>query len=259
MKFLTAKEEQDLSKACQKALHQLRDRLGAAVDEKAMPEVVIAAARARRWDVSKIEFIRKKFVESCTPWAIDMSRRVFRRQIARSGALELDDIIQSAMIGLMAASLRYKPGRGKWSTYCTWWIRQSIGRSLRQEQNIIRVPEACQTSLRQNLLDKDESARVNKIIHSHSIPFPEGLPDREHRTVPDEESIYVELKALLEPRELEIMLRRFGLRGRAPQTLGIIGVALNLSRERIRQIQNIALEKLRWSKILREELNDHKV
>ena len=252
--WLTKEEEHKLSSRCQKALRRLRERLGAAISEKATPEVVMSAAQARRPvppEISEIESARDVLVEKCTPWARNIVRRAYERNDKRSGALDLDDLTQSAMCGLMSAAIRYEAQRGKWSTYCTWWIRQAIGRAMRQESYMIRVPEARQYQLRRNQLDEEETDRIRNIMCTTLKPMTEYLPDRERVAPPGD--LLPEMTRLLDKRELEVVLRRFGIGDHTRQTLKDIGAHLKLSRERIRQLQNIALDKLRESKLLREE------
>ncbi len=151
------------------------------------------------------------------------------------------------MLGLMSAALRFKGLRGKFSTYSTWWIRQAIGRAMRQEHHTIRVPEGRQAQLRQGELGKDEAARIRKIMGTKSCIT--DMPDREHRETPD---VMGELKKMLTDRHLYVILRRFGI-GCEKQTLLTIGRHMNLSRERIRQLQREAENVLKQSKVLKDE------
>ncbi len=254
--WLTKEEEDELSDRCQKALCRLRKRLGAAIDAKALPETVMSAARARRPippEIADIESARDELVEKCTPWARNIVRCTYERNNRGVGTMDLDDLTQCAMLGLMRAALRFKSRRAKWTTYCTWWICQATGRALRQEQYMIRIPEACQAQLRQGQLHESEADRVRKIMAVSLKVIPEYIPNPEHIATPDQAILYEAMWKLLDEREFEVVLRRFGMCGYSCQTLKTIGEELELSRERIRQIQNKALSKLRESK-LREEL-----
>lgn len=254
--FLTKEKEKELSENCQKALRRLRKRIGSAVKEGCTPEILMSAAKARRpvpKEIEVIEAIRNEFVESCSPWAIHVAQRTFFKAGNR---LERDDLIQNAMFGLMRGALRFDHRKAKWSTYCTWWIYQALSRAIRNDASMIRVPECRQSQHRLGQLDEETAEQVRVAMSVGLEPVPATIPDRDHHPEPSDP--IPEMRRILTKRELEIMLRRYGLGGHYPQTLHAVGDKLNLSRERVRQIQVFALRKLKESKILREEF-EHEI
>ncbi|MEU8118641.1 sigma-70 family RNA polymerase sigma factor [Spirillospora sp. NPDC049024] len=66
---------------------------------------------------------------------------VAKRFLPQSGELELDDLVQEGTRGLNRAAEKFDPGRGyKFSTYATWWIRQSISRAIADTSTTVRLP-----------------------------------------------------------------------------------------------------------------------
>ncbi len=173
----------------------------------------------------------------------------------------------------------------KFSTYAVWWIRQALQRGVASKARTIRVPahvwelnskmRAAEGRLRQRTgLDPSDEEIANELgttaqkvreVRSVmrefvSLDRPVGedgsgsmgdlIADREQDPARDAQEsdalrrIKVALDGL-EDREQEILTLRFGLDGGDPMTLEAIGDAFGLTRERIRQMQNRALHKLR--------------
>ena len=204
------------------------------------------------------------------------------------------DLIEEGNLGLMHAIEKFEPERGfRFSTYATWWIRQSVERALMQQGRVIRLPVNVVRELQQVLwarraLENDQNflalrpdgvrvedvadflgrdvshvadllawAETPKSLDASKDPFDDestlgdGVIDE---LAPDPSSITQmhEVERLLEDwlhnlsaREQEILEGRFGLHDREPETLEILSARLGLTRERVRQIQNEALFKLK--------------
>jgi RNA polymerase primary sigma factor len=100
------------------------------------------------------------------------------------------------------------------------------------------------------------------IAENDSTEFAEVIGDDEAQTPFEllrDKNLLGEVDGLLEvldPREKKIILQRFGLDGGEPKTLGDVGKDFGITRERIRQLQNIALAKLRRALIQKEEVRE---
>ncbi len=200
--------------------------------------------------------------------------------------LSIDDLVAEGNIGLTKAAKRFDPTRGaKFSTYASWWIRQSIQRALAGQARTIRLPvhaiekvtqiHRAETELRgetgREPTDGDIARRTKlnraKVGHLRAVSNPPMSLDEPitedgrtaTETVGDDTaaSPYEELSfrdivshldrllGSLSERERRILNARFGLAGATPRTLTEVGEEFGITRERIRQLQNSALSKLR--------------
>jgi RNA polymerase primary sigma factor len=186
------------------------------------------------------------------------------------------DLFQEGILGLHKAVFRFDADRAiRFSTYATYWIRQSIRKCLIDKSRMIRIPQAIQEELRKanSALKPAEAERVRRLM-SETVLFSYGESDdsndrfsfevKDPSTPELGENLHTGtiptavLEALrdLNTRERDVVQRRFGLAGERPQTLEEIGVHLNLSRERIRQIEQEALARMRRSRDLLEVYED---
>ncbi|MFG6466347.1 RNA polymerase sigma factor RpoS [Roseateles sp. BYS87W] len=208
--------------------------------------------------------------------------------------LPMSDLIEEGNLGLMHAIGKFEPERGfRFSTYASWWIRQSIERALMHQARLVRLPVHIVRELNQVLkarraLEAVQSAQggdgkirveaiaqalhrpvseVNDLLAYAELPSSLDAPvDRgaeageamvdlvadDQALDPVGQRLSHEVEALLRhglaslnEREREVLAGRYGLADREPETLDVLAVRLNLTRERIRQIQLEALSKLK--------------
>lgn len=164
-----------------------------------------------------------------------------------AGKVEVADLYQEAVFGLMTAAERFDPARGaKFVTYATWWVRQHVRRAV-EAAGVIHVPAHYRNHDREKWPHAEAAYRatfgVNGLDPEIDVAAPsDGVDERD-----EQRAHTARIKAALgklSPRQAEVLRLRFGI-GSPPATLDEIGAALGMSKERARQIQVTALRSLR--------------
>ncbi len=120
-------------------------------------------------------------------------------------------------------------------------IAREIGLSLEQVKQLVQHNSRTRPwSLDQLVGDKEQDTPLVDLIRDVTSP---STSEQVEKTLM-QEALWTELECLA-PQQREVLILRYGLKDSQEQTLGAIGRQLNLSRERVRQIEAIALRKLR--------------
>lgn len=233
------------------------------------------ARRALKGD----ESARQRMIESNLRLVVKIARRYINR------GLPLLDLIEEGNLGLIHAVKKFDPERGfRFSTYATWWIRQTIERAIMNQSGTVRLPihiikdiNSCLRAAR-SLRQEKETPPTNAEIAEYanrSVEDVERLMALHNRVTiragsdEDDSGPVERLEARrdaepqrraqkdiandiverwvceLDEKQREVVERRFGLRGYRRLTLEQIGAEIGVTRERVRQIQIDALKNLR--------------
>ena len=238
-------------------------------------------------------YAREVFIESNLKLVISIARKYVNR------GLPFLDLIQEGNIGLLTAVDRFDINKKtRFSTYATWWIRQSITRAIADKGRNVRIPvhlhEKIVTYQKAviNLESKlNRKPALNEIANEMKLSISEVIELQKlqndtvsiNTLVGEDESTELEdfipanedtlddiattnimqhqVRKLLEdcnlkPREIEVLMLRFGFSGKRPMKLEEIGKKFDITRERVRQIESSALMKIRKSRYIKS-LSDY--
>ena len=235
------------------------------------------ARRIVRWD----ENAKRKLIEANLRLVISIAKRFF------GAKLSFSDLIQEWNVGLIKAIEKFDPEKDfKFSTYATWWIKQSITKAIADMSKHVRIPvhlideisayNKASSMLFQKLGREPNSKeiadhlwfplkKINKLeeviygnISLDSDVWEDGSKDKLGDMIPDTKTAtpdqVAETSALrtnldnilkmLDEREAKIIKMRYGIDG-PKYTLEQVGEEFDVTRERVRQVEQKVIQKLR--------------
>ena len=250
-------------------------------------EEFATATRARNGDFAA----RQAMIEHNLRLVVSIAKNYLGR------GLPMPDLIEEGNLGLMHSISKFEPDRGfRFSTYASWWVRQSIERAIMHQARLVRLPVHIVRELNQVLRARrtlegaaasrgasDQPVRVEDVAAAVGRPVQEvsdllkfaeqptsldapierrggeGHDESVLDSVADDSgsdpaslTLGHEVELLLHhgldelnEREREVVNGRYGLGDREPETLEVLAGRLGLTRERVRQIQQEALLKMK--------------
>lgn len=230
-----------------------------------------------------LKSIRSKALGICVEENLALVAYWTKKWTKKGGSeLYFDEYYQEGVIGLIQAIFRFNHELGyKFSTYASWWIRQAIGRYQENNISLIRIPTNICDKLSQvkrensrkfsengldNLEDIIKSKNLNSrfidasririksiddiVVSGTELTLGETLvstevePEFSYETK-ERNGVVDEILKFLSDRERLVITYRYGLNGKEPCTLEEVGGILDLSRERIRQIETDCFRKIK--------------
>jgi RNA polymerase primary sigma factor len=197
----------------------------------------------------------------------------------RDRGIPYQDLMQEGFCGLLESIDRFDLAHPtKLATYATWWIRQAMQRAVASGAYPVRLTprhlrQLAQDQEQRQLVDSDSAAAESDAPHPAGIDIIHFIhtatrpavsldtarsggekitliqtisdPDGDRTSQVDSNEAVHRLIEVLRPREQEVLALRFGLDGRERLSLSQVGILLEVSKERVRQIEARALEKLK--------------
>jgi RNA polymerase nonessential primary-like sigma factor len=218
-------------------------------------------------------FARQKLTVHYLPLLYSVARRF------RGLGLGISELVNEGIFGLVHAIERFEVARDlRFGTYAKWWMRDAMEHAIATQSRLVRLPvnvlrvqrkearamryECTDASAQIRPTEREvpddmdsEGADTGHVQHNDDHDADFGVDEATPETLVGNKQrwrVLAEALSLLSAREQEVLVRRFGLKGGEPRTLMTTARELNLSHERVRQVQNAALQKLRDSVIALE-------
>lgn len=186
---------------------------------------------------------RDKLIEANLRFVVSIAKAY------RKSGVSFQDLISAGNMGLIKAAEKFDWRKGvKFISYAVWWIRQSIQECI-QDYTGNGTDEY---SIEESNINDEYDELPKQTFDDINAEFEEEIGDRKSR-----QCAVDDLFSVLKEREVKILSLYFGLYGNEEMTLDEIGKEMNLTMERVRQIRDMAMVKVKCAAVMSSEFETY--
>ena len=211
-------------------------------------------------DIKKIQLLTNEdennLKTNCSSKNIDKlitSNLRFVTQVARKYAgmgIDIEDLISFGNLGLIEAAKKFDPTKGfKFISFAVWYIRAEITKALDNYSRTVRIPSHKTNIEESKTVNFDSPVNIDKSLESYGDRYLQSDKEISKLEIEDLKNDLEKALSKLKPKQRKAIEMYYCIGYEFSKSMEQIGKEMNVTKERVRQLINQALEKLRFSNL----------